>query len=77
MQYAGAVIACSAVTLLASAAWKAHTEKRELTLKEAHGVFWGCAVPIIGPLVFNYLYDSNGWAKYESPKPRPVLAVKG
>ena len=77
--YVAGVTVCGATALLATAAYKAHTEKRELTLREAHTVFWGCALPIIGPYVFNSLYDQYGWSKYETMKPvkRAVVRARG
>jgi hypothetical protein len=79
--YVAGVTVCGATTLLATAAYKAHTEKSELTLREAHTAFWGCALPIIGPYVFNSLYDQYGWSKYETVKPvirrKAVVRARG
>ena len=57
-QYVGAAIACSAVSLIATAWYVAQTQKRELTHSEAYALGLGCFIPILGH-----------WVGYEAGRP--------
>jgi len=66
---AGGTIGCGAVSLIAYAAYISATQHRELTMREANIIMWGCVVPIVGGVAFDYLYQANGWQRYEFAAP--------
>jgi len=49
--YVGAAMFCSAIWLIAHAAYVSRTENRELTRREAYMDVAGCWLPIVGPLL--------------------------
>ena len=59
------VMGCVTGGLMISAAIKGATEHRELTLREAHVMFWSCMIPVAGYFISEAVWKANPqWNKY-------------
>ena len=59
------VMGCVTGGLMISAAIKGATEHRELTLREAHVMFWSCMIPVAGYFIAEAVWKANPqWNRY-------------